>query len=284
MTTPTPAVLVFCDLDNTLFEPHTFCLDPSTSRAFDRLEHRQLPLVLCSTKTRAELELMQRELGLRQPFICEDGGALFVPRGYFGPALPHATDVAGYQALEFGRHYPEIVDALHGIAEHVGTEVMGFDDMSVDQVATDSGVPLMQARLAKLREYSEAFRIVDPAPAAGVRLLKAVRGAGYEWTTRGRYHFIRARHRNRARQTLRGLYRKLLGPFVSIAVSDDPDNVEFLQEADIPLVVHPSMSAAWQQTAAYAAVVQASTARTVGACAQFILSVADAVQTERPVS
>jgi mannosyl-3-phosphoglycerate phosphatase len=283
MAAPPRSVLVFCDLDNTLFEPRTFCLDRSRSNAFDRLERRHLRIVLCSIRTRVELELMQRELGLHQPFICEDGGALFVPRGYFGHALEQAADVAGYQAVEFGRDYVEIVDALHGIAGYVQTEIIGFDDMSVDEVAVESEVPLLQARLAKLRSYSEAFRIVDPSPAAGVRLLKAIRGAGFDCTKRGRYHYISGRHRDRARQMLRALYRKAIGPFITVAVGDDPANLGYLKDAEIPLVVDWSAADGPPKTDA-ARRAQTSAARTVGACAELILRAVDAKALDRSMS
>jgi mannosyl-3-phosphoglycerate phosphatase len=100
---PFPSMLVFCDLDDTLFDPRTFSVDASTRRALARLEREHLPLVFSSSKTRAELELIQHELGISQPFICETGGAVFVPRGYFGFTVASGVDVAGSAGVELGQ-------------------------------------------------------------------------------------------------------------------------------------------------------------------------------------
>jgi mannosyl-3-phosphoglycerate phosphatase len=144
--------------------------------------------VFCSTKTRAELELRQLELGISHPFIAENGAAVFVPRGYFGFAVPNATEMVGYEAVLFGRPYAEVVETLRWIAEWQGVDIIGFNDMSVDAVATDCGVSLMQARLAKLREFDEPFRLLTDDPDARHRLFKALRSARLGCTHGTRYH------------------------------------------------------------------------------------------------
>jgi mannosyl-3-phosphoglycerate phosphatase len=53
--------------------------------ALDRLKLAGVPVILCSSRTRAELERLQQELGLADPFIAENGGALFAPSGAFPP-------------------------------------------------------------------------------------------------------------------------------------------------------------------------------------------------------
>ena len=173
-----------------------------------RLEREHLPLVFSSSKTRAELELIQHELGISQPFICETGGAVFVPRGYFGFNVAPALDVAGYEVVEFGKPYTEVVASLHRAADRLDIAVVGFNDMSVEEVAIDCDLPLLQARLAKLREYSELFRVVDAKPGALPRLFKALRGAGLDCTSRGAYHHLGSMHRDLGVQFLRGLYRR----------------------------------------------------------------------------
>jgi mannosyl-3-phosphoglycerate phosphatase len=141
------------------------------------LASEEVSVVLCSSKTRAELEQIQRELGIRHPFICENGGALFIPPAYVDVAVPDAREIAGYQVVEFGRPYAEVVDALRRTADQTAIEIVGFSDMSVDEVAHECHVTPLHARLAKLREYDEPFRIVDPSPKARARLLKALSAA-----------------------------------------------------------------------------------------------------------
>jgi len=50
-----PPILVFCDLDDTLFDSRTFSVDASARRALDRIQSEHVPLVFYSSRTRAEL-------------------------------------------------------------------------------------------------------------------------------------------------------------------------------------------------------------------------------------
>ena len=59
------------------------------------------------------------------------------PRGYFGFDVPGARDLAGYEAVEFGRPYAEVVQTLHRTAERLAIDIVGFSDMSVEEVARD---------------------------------------------------------------------------------------------------------------------------------------------------
>ena len=68
---PTP-IVVFSDVDGIRLKPETSAFE----RAAHLLEHfvpGGVALVLCSGKTRAELEYIQRGLRIHDPFVCEFG-------------------------------------------------------------------------------------------------------------------------------------------------------------------------------------------------------------------
>jgi mannosyl-3-phosphoglycerate phosphatase len=278
---PVPSIVVFCDLDDTLFEPHTFSVDTSIHRALDRFESERVPLVFCSSKTRAELELIQQELGITQPFICENGAAVFVPRGYFGFDVTQGIDIAGYEVVEFGKPYGEVVASLHRAADRLRVEVVGFSDMSVEDVAIDCDLPLFQARLAKLREYNEPFRVVDAKAGALPRLFKTLRAAGLECTNRGRYHHVGAIRRDIGGRFLLGLYRRMFGELVTVAFGDHGSAVPLLRQADVALVVQSSVRHETTRLLADVPAARLSCADSVGAWADVILEIAGAAQRRR---
>ena len=169
-------IVVFSDVDGFLRSPHT----PAFAAGAAALRYLALDdaaLVLCSGKTRAEVEFIRQKLDIRHPFICENGGAVIIPGGYFDLEIPNARAVAGYLAVEFGRAYADVVDILHRAADRLRIDIVGFSDMSIEEVARECGLPLLEARLAKLREYEEPFRLVDPGLAARSRLFKALDAA-----------------------------------------------------------------------------------------------------------
>ena len=75
-------LLIFTDLDGTLLDPLTYSYE-SAAPALDRVRALHIPLVIVSSKTRAEIDVYRRRLHNEHPFISENGGGIFVPKGYF---------------------------------------------------------------------------------------------------------------------------------------------------------------------------------------------------------
>ncbi len=118
---PEVHLVIFTDLDGTLLDHETYSYTPATE-ALDLLVRKGIPLILCSSKTRAEIELIQLDLRLRHPFISENGGAVFIPRGYLPFAPEGARNIEGYEALEFGTPYWQLVEVLHRVSAEPGSK------------------------------------------------------------------------------------------------------------------------------------------------------------------
>lgn len=214
-------VLMFSNVDGILDHPGDGAACGQAARVLKGLERDTVPLVLCSSKTRAEIEAIQQALDIRHPFVCESGSAAFIPAGYFQFAVPDARDMAGYDAIELGRPYADVVQTLRRTAARQKIEVVGFNDLSVEEVARDCHMSLLEARLAKLREYGERFRVLDPSPAAPQRLFRALEGAHLRCFAGERYHNVGGAVDTRlAVSLLYALYRRALGAVISVGSSD----------------------------------------------------------------
>ena len=95
-------LVVITDLDGTLLDQQTYSYEPSLA-AIERLRGQKFPLVLCSSKTAAEILALQRQLQLKEPFICESGGAIFLPRGYFPFPIAALKSQRQMDVIEFGK-------------------------------------------------------------------------------------------------------------------------------------------------------------------------------------
>jgi len=239
------SLVVFTDLDGTLLEHDTYSYIPATE-ALGLLERRRIPLILCSSKTRAEIELLRLDLRLPHPFISENGGAVFLPRGYFPFELNDTRQIEGYEVIEFGVPYRQLVGTLHRVANQLGIQVVGFSDMSIEEVARDCNLPVLEARLAKLREYDEPFRLLDSNPAVQSRLFKALHSAGLRCTRGGRYHHATGvADKGLAIRKLRSLYVQEWGKVVTVGLGDSLNDLALLQEVDIPIIIrNPAAGAA----------------------------------------
>ena len=69
-------LLIFSDLDGSLLDIHTYDWQPAMPW-LDRLQDNQIPIILCSSKTAAEMLDIQQDLGLEGlPFIAENGAVI----------------------------------------------------------------------------------------------------------------------------------------------------------------------------------------------------------------
>ncbi len=228
-------LVVFSDLDGTLLDPASYDFSPAAP-ALEALARRRIPLVLVSSKTRAEMEHWRRRLENAHPFVVENGGAVYVPQGYFPFALQGAVKREGYEVLELGRPYAELVAALEEAAGQTGTRVMGFHRMTIGQIRRRTRLPLALARLARQREYDEPFEIAGRAPAEP--LLKALEQSGLRWTRGGRfYHVTGENDKAAAVRALVDAYRRACGEVRTVGLGDAWNDLEYLRLMDIAIIV-----------------------------------------------
>src|SRR5437773_10603884 len=106
---------MFTDLDGTLLDPARYAFDEALP-ALTELRRRRIPLVLVSSKTRAELEPIRDELQNHEPFVAENGGAIFIPKEFFAFPLANAVLRGASQVVELGTPYAKLRSALMELA------------------------------------------------------------------------------------------------------------------------------------------------------------------------
>src|SRR4030042_1984828 len=104
---------------------HATCAFEPARPALEALAAAGIPLILCTSKTRAETERWRRALGNAHPFIVENGGAVFIPEGYFAFDAGFDRREGGYGILELGRPYAELRRALDAIRKATGLPFCG---------------------------------------------------------------------------------------------------------------------------------------------------------------
>jgi mannosyl-3-phosphoglycerate phosphatase len=232
--------LVFTDLDGTLLHPDTYACGLA-GPAIDALRRKRIPLIFCTSKTRAEVECWRQALGNHYPFIVENGGAVYIPAGYFGVRPAQAVERDGYDVIEMGTPYAEIVKVLREVAEESGCCVRGFADMTAAEVSERTGLPLEQAERAKRREHDEPFEILGTG-AHG--LLAAIERRGMRWTRGDRFYHVTG-HNDKAAAVRRvvEIYKGAFGETATIGIGDGPNDAGFLAVVDTPVVVQSRFAA-----------------------------------------
>lgn len=93
-------LVVFTALDGTLRDGVTRSCDAARG-AVAMLAARAVPVVLVADEAPGEVMALQSDLGLRCPFVCGGGAALYAPHGYF-PDLSGLVESCGtWDVLRF---------------------------------------------------------------------------------------------------------------------------------------------------------------------------------------
>lgn len=233
---PAVPLLVFSDLDGTLLDHDGYDYQPALP-ALARLSTLGVPMIPSTSKTLAEVAQLQAELHNPHPCIVENGGALCIPPGYFGDGPPQPT-LHGYQVEPLGPSYGELLAILDDIRRDGGYRFTGFNDMSTDEVAQDTGLPVEAAALARQRLCSEPLRWEDDEQALE-SFARRVDDAGLNLTRGGR--FLHVMGRTDKARALRRLSERYIDTgfdtFTTVALGDSPNDREMLRAADIGVIV-----------------------------------------------
>jgi mannosyl-3-phosphoglycerate phosphatase len=229
-------LVIFTDLDGTLLDRETYSWTEAQP-ALEAVKARNIPLVFCSAKTRAEQEAIREELGIHDPFIVEDGGAVYVEDGYFDFPFKCIRILNGYCVIEFGLPYEEIRKTVLKVSAENGLWLRSYGDMDAQEVANVTGLNLKAAARAKDREYE--VQLVGDFDATTIdRLNSAFRSHGLRTTHGGRFYGVMAHDgKGTAVLTLTEMFRKKLGEIVTVGIGDSSNDAPLLRVVDIPVLV-----------------------------------------------
>ena len=235
----TRKLVFFTDLDGTLLHHRTYAWT-AARQALRALARRRRPLVIVTSKTHAEGLPLLRELDRREPFVVENGGAVYLPVRYFPFRIDDAEPAdRGWQRVTLGTPYQRLVAALATAARRARVQVRGFNQMSVREVAERTGLKLVAARRARRREFDEAFVILDGGGRAWPRLRAEIRRLGLRATRGSRFfHIMGANDKGIAVRRLAAWFRRAEGGSVrTVGLGDSPNDIPMLRAVDFPVLV-----------------------------------------------
>ncbi len=233
-------MVVFTDLDGTLLDSATYSFD-AACEALAELRAHGIPLVVVSSKTRAEIEPIRLQLHNDHPFIVENGGAVFIPTNYFPFPLTDTVYRGSYHVFELGTSYPTLRTALKEIQKKLGREMRGYGDMSVDEIAARTGLSPYETLLSKERGYDEPF-VIDGSAVPDETVVEAINERGFRCTKGERfYHLLGSHDKGQAVQYLIRCYRSQAGDehrtLTALAIGNSLNDLSMLAVVDQPILV-----------------------------------------------
>ena len=146
--------LIFSDLDGTLLDHYSY-QSTAAQATLQQLHDAKIPVILNTSKTRAELDIIRTELKLETPFIIENGAAIYIPINTF-KSQPANTEIIGnYWLKSFCVPRQHWLDILSQQCEKFQPYYQGFATLSTAELCQVTGLDLAQVKRAKQRQYGE---------------------------------------------------------------------------------------------------------------------------------
>src|SRR3989338_7797112 len=155
--------IIFSDLDGTLLDHFTYSFS-AASDVLKLIKEKGIPLIICTSKTRAEILPIRKKLKNKAPFISENGGAVYIPDRYFSFPYEFQRRIKGYRVIEIGTPHKILLNVLREIRDETGVSIEGISEMSVQKIMDFTYLKKRDAELSKKREYSEPFLICENHP------------------------------------------------------------------------------------------------------------------------
>ena len=229
-----PKFVIFTDIEGTLLDRDTYSFEDAEP-ALRMIRMKRIPLVLSSSKTRAEIESYRRQLGNDDPFISENGGAIFFPKVYFPFPVPYDRESEEYFVVELGTDHSRIVEALDSIKKETGIPIKGFSDLTKEELSLLGGLRPEEADFAKKREYDEPFFV--EAGETEIRLVKRkIAEMGMNCVQRGRFlHILGQNDKGKAVRIVKMFYGLRFHSILTAGIGDSLNDVPMLLAVDFPI-------------------------------------------------
>lgn len=156
--------VIFTDLDGTLLDHNSYSFAPAIE-SLTVLSQRQIPLILNTSKTFAELRALIEALAdvypaiKAMPLIVENGAAVLIPESYVEQSALkqqlEACQQAGYYAMRFAPSRAWLQSFIIKELSAFQASFKSFSQLGVKGIAQCTGLDQASAALANERDYSE---------------------------------------------------------------------------------------------------------------------------------
>ena len=135
---------VISDVDGTLMD-HSYDLTPA-KETIKFLQKLSIPVILCTSKTAAEVKVIRKDLNLSDPYIVENGAAIY------GESLKKVNG-----KIILGQKYETLEEILNFISKEIDYKLIPLNNLT-DQEATQlTGLKGDSLNLMRDRHWSMPF-------------------------------------------------------------------------------------------------------------------------------
>ncbi|MEJ2115144.1 MAG: HAD-IIB family hydrolase [Gammaproteobacteria bacterium] len=224
-------IVIFTDLDGTLLDHDSYSYD-AAKPALDYIHKHNIPLIFTTSKTAIEIEHLCEQTDFYHPYIAENGGLLAIPENYFS----EQDTTKNYTKTIIGKTRAEINHVLNNLTNSY--KFKSFNDMSIDELVSYTGLEQNQAYYANLRDSTEPLLWMENSEKI-TSFVAELKKHDLSLISGGRFHHVMGRHDKAA--TMSTLLDKFTcywnTKIISIALGDSPNDLEMLYNANHGVII-----------------------------------------------
>jgi len=234
--------VIFTDLDGTLLDHNSYSF-AAAKDALALVKATSVPLVLCSSKTRGELMLYCNKLGMKLPFVSENGGGIYFPEGLLPSGLESqfcfSSKKEGYLVMEMGKGRNKLLECFGKVKSKVGVEMRSFNDMMVNEVMELTSLPENEAILAMDRSFTEPFLISSTDENIISEIISKFNEMGLTVVKGGRfYHLMGDINKGKAVKKIINIFSVICGSeIISMGLGDSENDLSMLRVVKKPVII-----------------------------------------------
>ena len=213
---------VVTDLDGTLLD-HNYSWEPARS-ALASLKQQGVLVIPCTSKTAEEVRAFRQDAGLGDPFIVENGGAIY----------GNNTDGSEW-VVPLGAAHSILRPQLDELSQALGHELVALEDLSAKQGEALTGLRGEALASAQRREWSVPFLTAPEEMREQLLELAALHQLLVVQGNRMSHLLSGGSHKGRAVEVLKHYLQQ---PDVAVlGLGDSPNDLPMLEAVDQAVVV-----------------------------------------------
>ncbi len=237
--------VIFTDIDGTLLDSYFPDLNKA-KKLVEKTLQNGIDLILCSSKTELEQDLIRSNIQLKDPFIVENGGATIIPLGYFKKSkFNHSKKFQKKYIIETGGSSSKIRSLLKKIRKKHNINFKGTSDLSITDLSKITKLSEDYAKRMMKRKYSETIVQIDSKdmPSFVINVeelgLKVIPGGQYFDITLGN-------DKGTAAKILMDIFRKEYeNNVIFFGIGDSKNDESMLSLMNLPILVQKA-DTSWQ--------------------------------------
>ena len=209
------AYVIFTDLDGSLLNHEDYSFEEAKPM-LQKIKDKNIPLIYTTSKTKNECQILQKQMNIQEPFIVENGAAIYYPDG--------SMELLGVEHQKIKTFMDSVSEAFN---------IKSFSNMRVEDVMEHTLFSYAQAKEAKSRDFSEPFLIHDETRLTELEIL--AESAGLKILKGGRFYHCVGIAQDKGEAVKKAL--KHYPNRVSVGLGDNYNDVAMLQAVDVAVLI-----------------------------------------------